>query len=323
MKIQLEYGTTATAYTNYEFSEAFVPVILRSLPNGVADEFDVTTGKHTQRIKQKTLSGEEDWRGLTDLGDTLRSYADNVLPDSAELSQASVICNILSFSMSGVDEKGFYVYDDTKRIGIKIPKSELSTHDIDGIKQWVAENAPTLSYQLAQPIIKHYPFINVLNSYPKGTICIETRMADATLYDEIKGFEVDNISTPIKNLLKVEKYEIVDDNAVITDIDLSTCTIALDGLSFTSTQLSHGDVVWASWEYDSSLTTIPTTVTTLPLNLKAQVESNNKAILKNSKQINVLNAIKADKNHVHQYGNRFEWIYNSASDCLELVVIDS
>lgn len=27
--------------------------------------------------------------------------------------------------------------------------------------------------------------------------------------------------------------------------------------------------------------------------------------------------------HIHRHGDRFEWIYNSASDCLELVVIDS
>lgn len=57
--VQIEEGDTATDYAEHEFSEAFVPVILHSLPNGVADEFDIETGRYTQKIgvKENVSSG--------------------------------------------------------------------------------------------------------------------------------------------------------------------------------------------------------------------------------------------------------------------------
>jgi hypothetical protein len=83
--IQLEPGSVATAYEPYTESNAYVVatdsegkiIELRSLPNGVKDEINVTTGKATIRIGHKTDVASGTVINYVDMADGGQYYAWN------------------------------------------------------------------------------------------------------------------------------------------------------------------------------------------------------------------------------------------------------
>ena len=91
---------------------------------------------------------------------------------------------------------------------------------------------------------------------------------------------------PINSLQEVFKVD--EETGVETPIDISTCTVAVDGLSFTSTALTDGDLVWFRYEHTLD-STVPTTeytyttslsggLTTIQQDMKKQNESLQKQI---------------------------------------------
>jgi len=105
---------------------------------------------------------------------------------------------------------------------------------------------------------------------------------DKGLYTET-GFIISDQSLPIKSLISVKKKDLATGQDV--DIDLSTCTVAGDGLSFTSSALVEGDSTVCVYEYDDSLGTKPQIVVKYNNNFKAQINSNTDAIQRNNKAI--------------------------------------
>ena len=212
---------------------------LRSLPNGVKDEFDVTGGKVTQRIGVKTSvpSG------------TVINYADMA---------------------TGGQFVAYDTYGQVMQTGIK---GDTLTAD-----------ATQLNYQLAEPVVtKIQP--QILTAKAGDTIMWLPHVKEEKIYDS--GLAVKDTTLPIKSLVEVTKIN--KETLERTDIAINTCTIAGDGLSFTSTALVDGDMVEFVYEYDQSLTTVPEIVTKYVMSRTTQADENTKGVQLNNKAINELN----------------------------------
>lgn len=123
-------------------------------------------------------------------------------------------------------------------------------------------------YQLATPIVTNY-YPNVLTAEPSGTVYVYPFIADYDFYDS--GCGVSDTTYPINFL---EYVNVVDkDTGALSPVDISTCTVATGGLSFTSTALSASDLVDFGYTY-KELSTIPTIEYSYPTNLKATVDGN-------------------------------------------------
>ena len=140
-----------------------------------------------------------------------------------------------------------------------------------------------LVYQLATPVLSDFT-PQQIDGDAGDTIMWLPYIQETKIYSS--GISISDTSLPIKSLIKVVKINEVTQER--TSIDISTCTVAPDGLSFTSTVLANGDTVEFVYEYDSALTTIPTLEVIYANNLKAQVNNNTAGVQLNSKAINEL-----------------------------------
>lgn len=131
----------------------------------------------------------------------------------------------------------------------------------------------TKIYQLETPETYYYP-PQALQVFEKGTVYVETITADYGFYDS--GLTISNTNIPIDTLVEVLKFD--SDTGAATEIPVNTCTVAGNGLSFTSTALTYGDLVWFAYEYDSSLSAPGTVIMDYPLNTAAQIVANSRAI---------------------------------------------
>lgn len=143
-----------------------------------------------------------------------------------------------------------------------------------------------MAYQLATPVVT-YIMANTLQSNPSGSIIVENAVHYEDIYSS--GLTIPVSSLPIKTLEYVNKITILSDNTrQYIPIDLTTCTVAGDGLSFTSSALSDGDTVEYAYFYATELSTLPTISYQYPNNLKAQVDGNTDSINQLSKAISDL-----------------------------------
>jgi hypothetical protein len=166
--IQLEEGTTATAYEPYRESNAYIIakgpeageiLELRSLPNGVKDEINVTDRKLIKRIGEKS------------------NIANGTVIDFADMAEGGTY---YAWNEDGETETG--IKGDT--LGI---------------------DATTLIYQLAEPVEIPVQVSGTLLSYPSGTVYVENVVADAGLYSD--GIIVLHQDLPIKSIEKISKID--------------------------------------------------------------------------------------------------------------------
>lgn len=140
-----------------------------------------------------------------------------------------------------------------------------------------------LYYQLAEPVLSYYPPKSIpleINS----TIEHNPIISDIAFYST--GFTITDTNYPISALEEVFKVD--EETGVETPIAVSTCTVASGGLSFTSTALTNGDLVWIRYSHENG-SIIPTTeytyttsisggLATIQQDLKKQNESLQKQI---------------------------------------------
>jgi hypothetical protein len=145
----------------------------------------------------------------------------------------------------------------------------------------------SINYQLANPIVTKLSPYGGLIATPNGSLIWEPIIKDESVYST----NIANASGyAIKTLRKVQKVTINADNSrTYTDIDIATCTVAGDGLTFTSTALANGNMVYWEADYDSALTTLPSLYISYPTNLKDECDRNSEAVGKLSAQIKDLN----------------------------------
>jgi len=288
---QLELGSTATPYEPYTATESFVSWPQgtgKSLPNGVCDEIDLVKGVSRQRVSDEVVFDGSKALMINTSGanvDLVQSDLISAVYPNMKIGQETVVSGQIGFINKSIPEiaanngawdnasyAGCY-FLDAYRINFIVAKGTFV--DLAAAQTYYNNNPVSLNYCLAQEIVtKISP--SVLLSHPNGSIIIENIIKDESVY--ASGI-TNSSGYAIKSLQKVQKVVILADNSIeYSNIDISTCTIASGGGSFTSTALADGDIVYWEANYDSSLSTLPSIVESHAINLIAGQESNSKAI---------------------------------------------
>ena len=242
--IQIERGETATDYVAHD-SRYYEPdgqnaIVLRSLPDGVCDTFNLQTGEYIQRIGEAVLDGDEDIvKGIddTDYVNTIEFYINRVVNVS---SNKNSICDSYIYKYKNEDTEHFYT--DNKRVVVFIQKTKLSSQDVDGFKQYLQQNPITVQYQLATPIKTIIPrTIKRNNNGTVSTVDFKTYTnKESLVLPKNPSYLTINSMTSIKPV--VEPITYIDfktrlkantDYSVIMDKDSANKTINLGGTSKT------------------------------------------------------------------------------------------
>ena len=173
-EIQLEEGTEPTSYEPYKSNILTTPeeVVLRSLPNGVCDTFNLNTGECIQRIGEITAAELEPgdyYKSNLELENTIQF---GMLTRGKEKLRAKTnaksVCNIIPI-MSGNDDVFHARFDGGSPYSsftIWIDKTKLETEDVFGLIKWLRDNNAVIQYELATPVIKTVDLSdNVVYSY--------------------------------------------------------------------------------------------------------------------------------------------------------------
>lgn len=128
---------------------------LRGLP-AVSDELNYLKSVAIKRIGKIILNGDESWQGgSTDSGDveTARFFVSIPTAVSSWGKIDNIMCNNFKVIPNNwnVDKEGVTI-DGSLNLGIRIKRSELTTQNIEGFKQWLRKNETIVYYQLAEPI---------------------------------------------------------------------------------------------------------------------------------------------------------------------------
>jgi hypothetical protein len=269
MKLQLERGSIATPYEPHIESTAYVVAKdeegniaeLRSLPNGTKDEVSLSEKKSIKRTNSFVLNSE-----YIAAYSTAKTNVDLVvlqLPsDSANINLGAsggkiYIPNIPlgGSTHSVVDDVAFIgmwagYASEARRICIVVPKGKYTGIEDAKAKFLNDYSITELTYQLATPIEIPIQTSGSLVSYPSGTVYIEPYVADAGIYTD--KMEVLYSDLPIKALEKISKVDFA--TGLEIELDITAALIAEDKLSFTHPNLTSGDIVFFTYEYDREST---------------------------------------------------------------------
>lgn len=151
------YGASKVTVNGIDYA---FPLTLYSLPNGVADTFDVVSGTGIQKVKSRTFSGTESWQ----FGARGWSYG-NTVPFYCYLNDEKIngtsICDTfptVSNNVSTDTESWMLGYSNFS--AIRILKSRLNGWD-DNLsdaekaalfKAWLTAHPVTVIYELASPV---------------------------------------------------------------------------------------------------------------------------------------------------------------------------
>ena len=151
--------THLTDYASYLASELGEEHIIRTLPNGVKDEFDLGTGKLIKRVSNVNLR-ELDWV-LHAAGDSANYYSIeyNKFPRRLYYDNEFTInynYELLTGTFStfrDFDGRAIYSAGASGEIfRIKIPKVDIDGDlTVEKAKAWLGQNQVMLTYQLAEP----------------------------------------------------------------------------------------------------------------------------------------------------------------------------
>lgn len=174
--IQLEEGTTATTYEPYQESKAYLKCPLRSVPNGVADEVDLQSGKLTKRCEEYVLQASD-----------IAGIAPYTTLDYVQLNKPTDFVgynNLLNYNASiiipGFTGKEPIMWDTAENIGgffnqsagliayLGVPKGTYA--DLAAAQAALA--GTKIVYQLAEEQIIEDALSNQLTVYPSGTVSL-------------------------------------------------------------------------------------------------------------------------------------------------------
>ncbi|MGS0745551.1 hypothetical protein ACU70A_06310 [Syntrophomonas erecta subsp. sporosyntropha] len=180
-EIQIEPGDTATEYEPYKESSATINLSepLRSLPNGVKDEVNVTSGVKTQRVSGEYVLREEDFQTFSSPEDwnidiVYLKELNNQLVSSGTATKLGQVLFKTSIPEIALSERQTayapcYYHSATGLVTIGVPKGTYTT-----ITQAQADLAgTTLTYQLATPIVTKLPAQAPLQVFENGTVYVE------------------------------------------------------------------------------------------------------------------------------------------------------
>ena len=186
-------------------------VVLRSLPNGVCDTFNIQTGVYIRRIKEIVLNGTEGWYLQQDYGNGAYRYKLTLKDHRHQSINIPVICDkIPVYTSSQLNDTIFGLSSQAESdLQITIPSSFAQQNGIDGtpssLKTWLSTLAPiAVQYELIEPIVTKINLPSTLKSW-NTTTHIYSEIPENTLYPILSH---SNPSYPV--ILKPStKYSIV------------------------------------------------------------------------------------------------------------------
>lgn len=163
IQAQFEESSSATPYEPYKTNILHTPeeVILRSLPNGVCDTLNLTTGEYVKRIGEVVLNGSETWNNAPSyINGSPRFCYDcsdikvrNNVGNQLVLTNSDTIISVPS-DIPKSATKGVFHHNVSAQIHIFIPSSEIGGTTPSNFKTYLQQNPITVQYELATPIIK-------------------------------------------------------------------------------------------------------------------------------------------------------------------------
>ena len=200
--IQIERGETATTYEAYH-SRYYKPreteeIILRSLPNGVCDTFNLQTGELVQKIGEVVLDGSEYWA----INATYKYFCNSIRSDHKSRSKGGM----------AISDKIIYLSPEqivTNSIrGFSLGGSEFiqlcepSCATVDELKTYLQSNPITVQYELAEPIItKLQTYDRIYSGQTNARAPMGNNLSALTYYSNNYYLKVGNLS-PIPAILE-------------------------------------------------------------------------------------------------------------------------
>lgn len=313
-QIQIEKGTLPTAFEPYTESVSYLPsgIELHNLNNTVKDEFDSKNALFIKRTQKVTLDNIK-WEGFTNTQFSAITYAS--APNWVNLNNAIAgTTNMIASNNDFMFNSTLYFYDNDKpqvaitasngRLWVAIPKGKIGgstgySDDLNGFVKYLADNKTSIIYQLKQPQVYKVNAAPLI-SYPNGTVFVEPAVKNTATYTSA-GITVKNKELPVKFVESVYKYE--DD--LMLPIDMNKVHITSNGLSFTIDGAKSGETYEYVYQYDKSLTTLPTVKYSVPTDNESQIVGNTemiKVLMQEIEQLKQeLNSIKADRTVQYEY----------------------
>lgn len=203
--IQIERGETATTYEAYQ-SRYYKPreteeIILRSLPNGVCDTFNLQTGELVQNICYLTVKN-----GFTALSnfttDTHATFAWSLSTNNVECKNHTVFYSnypkVNTYTTDSVD--GVAINSVGNQLTIRIAKSKYASYET--FNGYLTDNPLIIQYQLKEPIItKLQTYNRVYSGQTNALASMGNNLSALTYYSNNYRLKVGNLS-PVPTILE-------------------------------------------------------------------------------------------------------------------------
>ena len=160
-----------TAYTLQTLSEMY------SLPNGIADSYDVVSGLETRNIGKVVFDGSNDefwtYNGRWSTGGFAGVYIK--IPDKI-FGMLNMYCDKFTVERYKLGEDGSLANEccfgevGTNVVYLGIDKNRLTTTDLTGFRMFLQSNPVTVYYQLADPITIQHTSQTIPQNYLNNTI---------------------------------------------------------------------------------------------------------------------------------------------------------
>ena len=171
---------------------------LRSLSNEIYDE--IVDNKIIRRVGKLYIDGTNSELYNLKVAnhqstDTLQGFDIN-LKNNLTISHP-LICNNRNYN-----NREIWVHQSVgTTVVIRIPKEELSSLDIVGLKEWLIKNPITIFYKYVEPIIEELPNSITLQGFDDTTMYVENSITPTVSY----GY---NALIPYKEELRTQKEEV-------------------------------------------------------------------------------------------------------------------
>lgn len=294
--IQIEEGTTATDYEEYQESIQYI-----TLPEGVDGLYsvgsaydEVKDGKLYMRTNKAILDGAESWIHHQTYTNSYQfkilDWANNGALQSTNGSTYGVNSNgeFDSLSNEGLSNRNISIgsIDNDNDLYLNVEKTFVDSQSgatlVEKLGNLLASKPITLIYQLATEQVTDIPTTPLIG-YPNGTIIIEPAVSEGGIYDG--NITINNSDLPIESIESVKR---INGDSTRTMIDLSNIIIAADGKSFTITGAADGESYEYEYMYTQELTTIPTISYSVPIDQNGQISGNTNMIQQNSELIDLI-----------------------------------
>lgn len=294
--IQLEEGVSVTNYEEYKETVQYISakdsqgnlIELRSLPNGVKDAINTQKYKLIKRVSNEVIINGSSSFSQSWFSDSIEGiYLCPILNWATNNNAAQNGRNDVIATSSDGNYQNYGDYESNKKciyfknghLYLGIEKSKVDamsgSSTFEKFINYLNQYPITLIYQLASPVEIPVTIDGVLQAFEDGSIYIEPYLKEEF---SITGTSI-NLPIPIS---AIDKIEILQNN-VWTE---ATGTLSSDGKTITVSTSGKYRVFGPIFASESL---IPEVTYTVPVNLKAQVDSNTKAITVMSKSIIDLN----------------------------------